>query len=348
MRNGKKNKKWVKPVMIALIVLLSLVLLVLILGGIMLHKFHSMWGSVETLPTNQSILSSKEIATIEQETDPVESGYTGVILAPEEVTWATEPAPTIGHEPEIINILLIGQDRRPGQGRQRSDAMILCTINLDAKTLTMTSFLRDLYVQIPMPDGNYDTRLNHAYQYGGAQLLNDTLALNFGVHVDGNVAVDFDSFIELVDIMGGVSINLTQAEANLLIKYGHSVRAGVNNLNGKEALAYSRIRIIGTDFARTNRQRTVLNSMLQSCKNADITTLTNLMNEVLKIVATDMTSDEILDYMMKILPILRDLEVKTQTIPTRETYTSARIRGMSVLVPDLEAVRQILQESLVG
>lgn len=347
MSEPKRNKKWVKPAMIVLIVLLALVLLFGILVGILLYKARSMLDGVERLPTNLSILSPDDISKIEaEETDPTEQDYTGTELDPTDVTWATEPAPTIGHQPEIINILLIGQDARPGEGRQRSDAMILCTVNLDEKTLVMTSFLRDLYVQIPMPDGNYDTRLNHAYQYGGAPLLNDTLALNFGVHVDGNVAVNFNSFKNVVEVLGGVSINLTEAEASLLNRGGHNVHAGVNKLHGDAALAYSRIRSIGTDFARTNRQRTVLTSMLNACKNSSVTTLMNLLDEVLKVVSTDMSTDQIMDYAMKILPVLKDLKVTTQYIPTRETYYGARIRGMSVLVPDLEAIRQILQETI--
>ena len=116
-----------------------------------------------------------------------------------------------GPKSNLINIMLIGQDRRPGEARTRSDSMILCTFNKKTGQMTMTSFLRDLYVQIP---GYQDNRLNVAYAAGGMPLLNETLKHNFGIHVDGNIEVDFTQFAQLVDLMGGVSMELRQDEAN--------------------------------------------------------------------------------------------------------------------------------------
>ena len=91
----------------------------------------------------------------------------------------------------IKSILLIGQDKREGQSRQRSDSMILATLDKDQKTISLTSFMRDLYVAIP---GYSSTRINAAYAYGGMDLLDETLTQNFGVEIDGNVEVDFEVF----------------------------------------------------------------------------------------------------------------------------------------------------------
>lgn len=88
---------------------------------------------------------------------------------------------------EVINILLIGQDRREGQARQRSDSMILCSINKARKKIILTSIMRDLYVPIP---GYSDNRINAAYQFGGMPLLDQVIEESLGVHVDGNVEVD--------------------------------------------------------------------------------------------------------------------------------------------------------------
>ncbi|MFQ9799037.1 MAG: LCP family protein [Clostridia bacterium] len=100
----------------------------------------------------------------------------------------------------MVNILLIGQDRREGEGRQRSDSMILATINKKSQSIYLTSFMRDMYVPIP---GYSDNRINAAYAFGGMDLLDDTIETNFGIHIDGNVEVDFSGFKTLIDMMGG-------------------------------------------------------------------------------------------------------------------------------------------------
>lgn len=106
----------------------------------------------------------------------------------------------------IKSILLIGQDKREGESRQRSDSMILATLDKDQGTVSLTSFMRDLYVAIP---GYSTTRINAAYAYGGMDLLDQTLEENFGVKIDGNVEVDFEVFQVLVDKVGGIDLELT-------------------------------------------------------------------------------------------------------------------------------------------
>ena len=126
---------------------------------------------------------------------------------PIETDPVTEQAETIFKGTDTVNILLVGQDRRAheGEGPQRTDAMILCTINKSTKTLTMTSFMRDLWVYIPEM---YNQRLNMPYKLGGFPLLNDTLDYNFGISADYNVEIDFSGFMEAIDIIGGVEIEL--------------------------------------------------------------------------------------------------------------------------------------------
>ena len=120
----------------------------------------------------------------------------------------------------IKSILLIGQDKREGESRQRSDSMILATLDKDQRTVSLTSFMRDLYVAIP---GYSTTRINAAYAYGGMELLDATLEENFGVKIDGNVEVDFEVFQVLVDKVGGIDLELTQAEADYICGRDQSV-----------------------------------------------------------------------------------------------------------------------------
>lgn len=342
MKKKKSSGKAGKIILTLLCILLALVLVVMV-GGMMLWE--RILSGIQRVEESVPTLAPEVIASIENETDPIDETFEGPVIDPSEVTWSTEPAQTIGKEDNIINILLIGQDRRPGQGRQRSDSMILCTVNKEKKTLTMTSFQRDTYIQIP---GYQDNRLNATYAFGGMPLLNEALALNFGVHVDGNIEVDFTGFSEIVDIMGGVRISLTNKEANHLnANNGWSLSAGENLLSGEEALAYSRIRKIDSDFGRTDRQRKVLTQLINQCRNMDLAELTQLLNKILSLITTDMENSQITGYVLELFPLLKDLTIITQHIPADGAYQRAYVRGMAVLIPDLEENCRILRETLL-
>ena len=262
----------------------------------------------------------------------------------------TEPAPEKEPEPEAnyINILLIGQDRREGESQARSDSMILCTFNKHTKQLTMTSFLRDLYVSIP---GYHDNRINAAYSEGGISLLRETLEQNFGVEIDGTVEVDFTQFSGIVDLLGGVEIELRQDEANVINQEtGGALEAGVRTLNGMEALAYSRIRKLDADgdFSRTNRQRKVMSALFTSLKDIKITAVIPLLNELLPMITTDMNSGQLLLCALEVFPMLSGTQIVSQHIPANGTYTDQTIDGMAVLVADMDAARQLLENTMQG
>lgn len=327
-KEKKKMKRSTKTILIVAIVILFLVLAVLltvlIWGKILLGKINRMELDVTPLP-------SEQIESIRNETDAVDPNYTGPVLDSQDVDMPEDPADKLAKNENIIQILLVGQDRREGQYRQRSDAMILCTINKKTKTLTMTSFLRDLWVRIP---GYYDERLNVPYAIAGFPLLNKTLEYQFGIHADHIVEVDFSGFESVVNKIGGVSISLTSAEATQinLSNKGSVCSAGVNLLNGAEALSYARIRAIDSDFYRTNRQRTVLNAVIEKVKTMSATQLYDLALEVLPLVTTDMTDGEITDYVFELATILKDLKVVSQRVPLDGTYESVMIDGKSVLL----------------
>ena len=337
---GRKKFKGKRAALTVCCIFLTIVLVGLLLACVYANR---MLGLIQRQPALQETLSSSEQHEIENQTDPIDEGFTGPVIDPTDVTWSTVPVEVIEEE-HIINILLIGQDRRPGQGRQRSDAMILCSINADTNTLTMTSFLRDLYVQIP---GYQDNRLNAPYALGGMELLKETLKLNFGIVVDGCIEVDFSQFERIVDLMGGVDISLTAAEAAHLNKSGFGLTEGVNHLNGKAALAYSRIRYIGTDFGRTNRQRTVLSALVEQSRTLSLKQMHNLLEGILQLITTDMSNRQIIGLAVDSFPMLTTLKVKTQYIPAEGTYQFASIRGMSVIVADMAANRAILADTIM-
>lgn len=325
-------------------VLCFIILAVLIAGSVYLD---SILNKIDRFEEVEETLSQEAVDEILSETDPEEE-ISGETVAPEDVTMPELPAQKIEKEDHIVNILLIGQDRREGQGRQRSDAMILCTVNTEEKTLVMTSFLRDLYVKLPEYNGKAygSNRLNATYAIGGMTMLNDALNLNFGVDVDHNIEVDFSGFEDIIDLIGGVDIELTKAEAGWLTNDRKILRSGVNHLDGETALAYSRIRYLDSDFGRTNRQRTVLNAILNKVRTLPLTELTTLAEGIIPMITTDMTNSDIIKYVLEFFPILTELTVTTQHIPAEGAYYGTSINGMSVLVPDFEKNIEILKDTI--
>ena len=259
---------------------------------------------------------------------------------------------SLSSEPEAlsgsVNILLIGQDRSEESYRTRSDTILLCTFHPKSKTLTMTSILRDLYVTIP---GHGNNRINAAYTAGGIPLLRQTLEENFGITVDGCVEVDFSGFAEIIDLLGGVELELRQEEADIINKStGSSLSAGKQLLGGRQALAYARIRKLDADgdFSRTARQRKLLSVLLETCRHSSLPTLLRLVKEALPLITTDIPRKELSSLVLELLPMISQLEIREQYIPAEGTYSYQTIRGMSVLVADMEAARQLLQSTLSG
>lgn len=346
MEENKKRPVSKKRIALIIVCCLLALILVVLLGTTIL--FRGLLGQIGRVEESQNTLSSEQMESILGATDSVDPEFTGPELNGDEVTMPTGPAETIPVADDVISFLLVGQDRREGQGRQRSDSMILCTINKTDKTLTMTSFLRDLWVQIP---GRYNERLNVPYVIGGFGLLNETLQYNFGVSADHNIEVDFSGFEKIIDLVGGVDIELTKAEANYMIKKNvdWELVEGVNHLSGKQALFYSRIRAIGNDFGRTNRQRTVLTALLDKASTLNWLQLYPLINGILPMITTDMTDAQILGYIRELAPILPELKIVSQRIPADNAYAFARIDGKSVIVlspQNLEKNLQILRDTI--
>lgn len=262
---------------------------------------------------------------------------TSEIMTPEDIEWNGDNF-TADDDDSLFNILLIGQDRRADEGRQRSDAMILCSFNYETNELAMISFLRDLYVQIPGYSAN---RLNAAYVYGGFPLITQTFEENFGVTVDGCLEVDFDSFEQIIDILGGIDIELTAAEAQIV---SDGAQEGLCHLDGEQALVYTRIRKIDSDFQRTERQRNLLSSVFLKMKDCSLSELMSLVNEILPLMTTDMTDEDLLSFAIRFASSLSELEIANYGIPSQGNYKNATINEMAVLVSDLHEIKKLIFE----
>ena len=282
-------------------------------------------------------------------------------IKPEEIEWkkpeVVTPEP---HKTEnVYNLLLIGQDARLGQERQRSDTMVIFSINEKTNVITMCSLMRDMYVPIP---GYDDNRINAAYVFGGMPLLDQVIEEDFGVHIDGNIEVNLDGFLKSMTAIGPLEIELTEEEADYLnantgigsnddsvSTYTWDLKPGLNSLTPEQALAYSRVRYVGhSDYERTERQRRVLTTAFNKLVSSDIKDLVKLSGDLLPNFTTDMSQNEILDYITLIKTKNMILNETSYRLPVDGTYSSEYVRGMAVLVPDLAENSKCLHEYLYG
>jgi polyisoprenyl-teichoic acid--peptidoglycan teichoic acid transferase len=247
------------------------------------------------------------------------------------------------YDKDVFNVLLIGSDTRTAGGRGRSDSMILVSINKKTSKITATSLLRDIYLQIPgVSQGN---RLNTANAFGGPALLLDTIQQNFKIKVDKYIAVDFFSFMDIVDKVGGVEINVTDPEIKVANSYiqgintlkglpendGELTLAGKQTLTGKQALSYARIRYVGNgDFERTDRQRLVLGYVFSKIKTRNISQLNDLLNTFLPEVTTNLSKSELFSLILS-MPSYTNYTIDSWRVPVDESFSYLSIRGMSVL-----------------
>ena len=333
---GTQEKKSRRGCLIALIVVLSLVLAALVAVAAVGNYYLGRLNHFENPVPN----GSEPKMSDEFDTETQEGIETLETVDASDIVFGTVDV----LEGDMINIMLIGQDRRPGEERSRSDSMILVTLNKQKNTIQLTSFMRDLYVQIP---GYLDNRLNVAYRYGDVTLMNETFLVNFGLEIDGNVMVDFDEFTEIIEVIGGVTLEISKAEADYMNKRSdNTFQAGVNYMNAEDALTFTRMRYAaGGDYGRTDRQRRVLMALAESMRHEDVWTLLELFDKILPYISTNLDNAQILQCIKDGAAILSNGgQIQTYRIPQDDAHYPASIRGMAVLVPDLEECREDLQE----
>lgn len=256
------------------------------------------------------------------------------------------------HADYLKNILLIGVDAREGEDAEktRSDTMMLVTIDTRNNQIKLTSFLRDMYLEIP---GYREDKLNAAQSRGGTQLLVDTLEYNFKIRIDNYMFVSFEMFTTIIDKLGGVDVEITEKEAKYINSKDHMSRddgfafpeplsGGMQHFTGAQALWYSRIRYLDSDFMRTARQRKVISALVRKATQQSLAELFELVGEVMPLVRTDLTEDEIMNLGLHALSYLQ-YDIVQQQIPAQDAYKSGTRRSQSVLLPDMEKNRSVLK-----
>lgn len=207
------------------------------------------------------------------------------------------------------NIALLGIDSRAddyGLGN-RSDCIIIASINQSTNDVKLVSVYRDTYLQLVENGTKKLDKVTHAYSYGGAQNTLLALNTNLDLNIKEYVTVNFDAVILAVDTLGGVSINIDSQELKYINSYidalinssgkssKHITTTGTQVLDGVQAVAYSRIRYTdGGDYKRTERMRTVIEAMVAKAKTLGIGKLTSFVNTILPKISTNMSSGDIL------------------------------------------------------
>lgn len=257
--------------------------------------------------------------------------------------------PVRGNEKGITNILLLGIDGETY--KSRSDTNMILSINDNTKTIKLISLLRDTYVSYPGRDKNGDGKddwgkLNAAYAYGGHKLQSAMLEQNFRLKINQYIGVNFNAFPKVVDAMGGVDIYMTKAELGHVPKAGVKAvpgdpgwvsmsylgKAGTYHLDGFQTLQYARIRHLDSDFKRTERQRTVVNVLMEKAKSMNIGQLSNVLLSVLDYVDTNMSADELMGFASNVLKY-KDYAIDiSYYLPQPDAYVNKNYAGAGAVL----------------
>ena len=351
-RYQKPNtRNWKKTVLVILAVIIGL-LAALIIGVVIYYNLMLNKMNQVKVPT---------IEYTEEVTETTQPPVTEMSETTEAPTETTEPH--VASSADYINFLVVGQAAREGEPEFFADTMLLFTLNTYEKTLTQTSILRDSFVQYP----NYTDTAGRAHHGGRIKLttiyhmgylctnskadamglMNLTLYKNFGIEVDHNFEIDFDGFVEIINMLGGIDIELTQAEAdylNVYIEYEgripdeekYVVSEGMNHLEGYAALTYARLRKAEgdneSDVKRTGRQQKMVSILLDKIRGLSLSELQNLANKVLPLITTSMDNAQITEYLLNYLPMLPELKLQSGgTCPAESWGDLVDIYGDGVL-----------------
>lgn len=354
---GKDNRKKKSGMNMKKVFAISfcIVLGVVMISGGMIYKLgHDLYSNinyvadeevqvVETLPEQvreemtEETLSDEEsqgVKVSDEELDSIHSLMSSVSSDRETVS-----------DDDIYNLLLVGVDRRDKTWNGNSDSMMLVSLNKAANRVTIVSLMRDTYVNI---DGVGYAKLNAAYAYGAGPLLCQTVTDTYKIEVDRYAAVDFFDLIDIIDILGGVSLEISAEEAEVangyildmcnlmeIDGYEHQIpsEGGYVHCDGVQAVAFARNRYVGnSDYERTERQRYLISQMMEEVKAMSVAQMTEKMQAILEHVTTNIPESEIWSMITEVPEIL-EYEFEMDRIPYDNMYDVIYVNGQDMLVP---------------
>ena len=252
----------------------------------------------------------------------------------------------------VINIALFGADNSKGiesTSEERSDVMKIVSLDYDHKKIKITSLERDVVVYIPGEHQEYG-HFNWAYWFGGPELAVKTINYNLDLDITQYVTLNFRSVIELIDLIGGVDISLTKAEATYFVDghIDHNAVPGINHMNGEVALSYARLREIDSNFNRMERQNNVIRAVITKLKDKSATELMEIVKAMMPYITTNLSNEDIKEYMMSLLSF--DLmNIETYTEPSGKYNDIARCPGLGgYLVRSYSDMVKSLHKNIYG
>ncbi len=307
----------------------------------------------------------ESVIEYEEETEGETDYHQGVALSDDELAALQESMSQVSVSSDLVddenvfNIVLTGVDRRDKTWNGNSDSMMLVSINFAKNRVSIISLMRDTYVNIP--DVGY-AKLNNAYARGGGKLMCETISANYNINVSNYAAVDFEDMIEIIDALGGVELEWTDAEVQ--VSNGYMVDmcntlglnsdeyilpgAGTYLCNGVQAVAYARNRYVGnSDYARTERQRYVMSQMLTKIKEMDVLSLTSFVTKVLPLITHNLDESDIWELVTKAADIF-DFDFVTDRVPYDNMYDIIYVNGQDMLVPYWEETIAQMYETIYG
>lgn len=346
-KKKKPRKKWSKTKKILMSIICVLLALLLAGGGYLWSKLSLIntggedWEEVDTMEDDI------DAATIDSITDA--SSLTAWLKA-----WHNNGGDHMSSK-YVKNILLLGVD----SDSSLSDTMMLVSVNRKTKKISMVSFYRDSYTYVKRKNGKDSfTKLNAAYSYGGAELVRSTIENNYKIKIDEYALVDYDSFPKVIDALGGVTVNVTEKEAAYLNKTwwkwsrtGNKISftAGDMKMDGEHALMYCRIRKLDSDVNRTERQRKVIDAIIDKAQDATVSQLNSMVNTVFPYVTTSMTKTKIISYGTQALSESWINWPRTQaTMPTDDYCLPGYAGTQWIWLCDYEGSAYELQMQLYG
>lgn len=276
--------------------------------------------------------------------------------APEDVMYTIDDfAVTEGLPDNWVNILLLGTDVKYTNNYGRTDSMIMMSINLATKEAKLTSFMRDIWV--PMSNQK-SAKLNSACVVGGPQMTMRTINECFGLNLQYYALVNLSSMADIIDILGGLDLDVTEAEMKALNKglfdlssmsgmeklgeYGNGV-----HLNGNQAVAFARIRKIDSDYKRTQRQRYVLTQIAKRLQQENAGTIVGVVLKLLENVETNMNMTQLMTIAAAGLQMDMD-SIQQFRVPADNTFQSGTYDGVWCIKPDFNANKQQLHKFIYG
>lgn len=253
---------------------------------------------------------------------------------------------TEGLDKDVMNILLLGTDNAGNAGHGRTDTMIICSINTKTGEVKLSSIVRDLYVHIPYM--KLQNRINAANSFGGPNMAIKCVNEALGLNISRYASINFSGFKDLVDLLGGVELEITSGEASQInASTRGGVKEGLAMLNGAQALEYCRIRNLDNNFGRNERQRKFLEALVKKVLSENsMDQLMELVEAGMGMVTTNMTTSDLFTILFTVLPNMQELQM--YSCPAQGEYHYEEIREASVVVANLEKARTSLHAFIYG